>query len=106
VEELLMQSLGGGAAGASTDDAEPSSSAPAAGAGAAAAAVGMLGGIALLMGGGYLFREPIKHFLTFFIDAVDEWGPGGYIAYAAVYTGLEVGAAARRPRKSRGRRMA
>jgi hypothetical protein len=66
----------------------------------------MLGGIALLMGGGYLFREPIKHFLTFFIDAVDEWGPGGYIAYAAVYTGLEVGAAARRPRKSRGRRMA
>lgn len=35
-------------------------------------------------------REPIKHFLTFFIDAVDEWGPLGYLAYAAVYTGLEV----------------
>jgi len=52
--------------------------------------LGILGGILLLIGGGYAFREPIKLFLDFFIDAVDEWGYLGYLAYAAVYTALEV----------------
>jgi hypothetical protein len=42
------------------------------------------------MGGGYLFRGQIKHFLDFFIAAVDDWGVWGYAAYAAVYTALEV----------------
>lgn len=42
------------------------------------------------MGGGYLFRGQIKHFLDFFIQAVDDWGIWGYLAYAAVYAGLEV----------------
>lgn len=54
------------------------------------ASLSVLGGIGLLIGGGYVFREPIKLFLDFFINAVDEWGPWGYLAYAAVYTGLEV----------------
>jgi len=49
-----------------------------------------LAGIALLIGGGYFFRGHIKTFLEFFIQAVDDWGPLGYLAYAAVYTGLEV----------------
>ena len=57
------------------------------------AIAGFLGaacGVALLLGGGYLFREPIKRFLEFFINAVDDWGPWGYVAYAVVYTALEV----------------
>jgi hypothetical protein len=33
---------------------------------------------------------PTAAFLEFFITAVDEWGPWGYVAYAAVYTALEV----------------
>lgn len=52
-----------------------------------AATLGIVAGIALLMGGGYVFRGPIKHFLNFFIDIVDDWGVWGYIAYAAVYAG-------------------
>lgn len=31
-----------------------------------------------------------RHFLEFFISAIDEWGPWGYAAYAAVYVALEV----------------
>lgn len=57
---------------------------------AIAALVGGIGGIALLAAGGYILREPIKHFLNFFIGAVDEWGVWGYLAYALVYAGLEV----------------
>ncbi|WIA36734.1 hypothetical protein OEZ86_008005 [Tetradesmus obliquus] len=55
-----------------------------------AATIGVVGGIAVLLGGGYVFRDAIKHFLDFFIQAVDDWGVWGYVAYAAVYTGLEV----------------
>jgi hypothetical protein len=29
-------------------------------------------------------------FLEFFIDAVDDWGTLGYVAYALVYIALEV----------------
>lgn len=54
------------------------------------AAVGVAGGIAVLLGGGYFFRDYIQHFLNFFIVAVDEWGPLGYAAYAGVYIILEV----------------
>jgi len=35
-------------------------------------------------------RDQISDFLDFFINAVDEWGPVGYLAYMGVYTGLEV----------------
>lgn len=55
-----------------------------------AATLGVVAGISILMGGGYLFRGQIKHFLDFFIQAVDDWGIWGYLAYAAVYAGLEV----------------
>jgi uncharacterized membrane protein YdjX (TVP38/TMEM64 family) len=44
----------------------------------------------LLLGGGYAFREPIRHFLDFFTEAVDDWGPAGVAAYMAVYAALEV----------------
>lgn len=39
-----------------------------------AATIGVVGGIAVLLGGGYVFRDAIKHFLDFFIQAVDDWG--------------------------------
>jgi hypothetical protein len=35
----------------------------------------VLGGIAALALGGYIFKDQIKGFLDFFINAVDEWGP-------------------------------
>lgn len=63
--------------------------------GAIAAAFGMLAGLGLLACGGYLLREPLRHFLNFFIGAVDKWGPWGCVAYALVYTGLEVRCARR-----------
>ncbi|GBF96563.1 hypothetical protein Rsub_09146 [Raphidocelis subcapitata] len=88
IAEILLRSL---------DGTETPEAAPAAGGGvgvgrggAIAAAVGFIGGLLLLLGAGYVFRGPIKDFLEFFIDAVDEWGAWGYVAYAAVYTGLEV----------------
>jgi hypothetical protein len=39
-----------------------------------AATLGVIGGIAALLGGGYIFKDAIKHFLDFFIQAVDDWG--------------------------------
>ncbi len=68
------------------EGAAPSGTNPA----AWAATIGFVAGLGLLLAGGYVFQEPIKAFLQFFIDAVDEWGVWGYVAYAAVYTGLEV----------------
>eukprot|EP00878_Enallax_costatus_P016727 GHUV01017551.1.p1 GENE.GHUV01017551.1~~GHUV01017551.1.p1 ORF type:complete len:225 (+),score=39.71 GHUV01017551.1:354-1028(+) len=55
-----------------------------------AATIGVVGGIAILLGGGYIFKDAIKQFLEFFIQAVDDWGVWGYVAYAVVYAGLEV----------------
>eukprot|EP01025_Chloroclados_australasicus_P062639 TRINITY_DN8227_c0_g4_i1.p1 TRINITY_DN8227_c0_g4~~TRINITY_DN8227_c0_g4_i1.p1 ORF type:complete len:350 (+),score=51.02 TRINITY_DN8227_c0_g4_i1:104-1153(+) len=49
-----------------------------------------VGGIALLIGGGYLLQDQIKQFLDFFIHAVEKWGVWGSIAYGVVYAGLEV----------------
>ncbi|EFJ44910.1 hypothetical protein VOLCADRAFT_121223 [Volvox carteri f. nagariensis] len=54
------------------------------------AGLGSIMGIALLLGAGVLLKDVIRDFLVFFMDAVDSWGPLGYLAYAAVYTGLEV----------------
>ncbi|GFR39697.1 hypothetical protein Agub_g176 [Astrephomene gubernaculifera] len=54
------------------------------------AGLGSIGGIVLLLASGMLLKDTIKDFLEFFISAVDSWGPLGYVAYAAVYTGLEV----------------
>lgn len=48
------------------------------------------GGIALLILGGVLMRDQIKGFLDLFIDLVDDWGAGGYVAYIAVYALLEL----------------
>ena len=45
---------------------------------------------AALLGTGYLFRGQIRHFIDYFIEVVDEWGPLGYLAYGLVYTLLEV----------------
>lgn len=46
--------------------------------------------LALLGGGAVLAKDHIKEFLDYFIDLVDTWGPGGYLAYMAVYAGLEL----------------
>lgn len=48
------------------------------------------GGVGLLLLGGYVFQDQIKSFLDYFIGAVEQWGPWGYVGYAAVYTSLEV----------------
>lgn len=37
-----------------------------------------------------LLHVQIGDFIDFFIEAVEAWGPAGYIAYGLVYTGLEV----------------
>lgn len=50
----------------------------------------MVGGLAVLLGVSYLFKGKIRHFLDYFIQKVDEWGPWGYVAYALLYTLLEV----------------
>lgn len=49
-----------------------------------------LAGIVLLLGGGVLLKGHLQGFLEFFITAAEEWGPLGYVAYAAAYTALEV----------------
>jgi hypothetical protein len=82
---LLLKAL---AAESDSDDEESSSRST--GAAGWAATLGVVAGISILMGGGYIFRGQIKHFLDFFIQAVDDWGVWGYLAYAAVYAGLEV----------------
>eukprot|EP00882_Tetradesmus_deserticola_P002585 GHRQ01002750.1.p1 GENE.GHRQ01002750.1~~GHRQ01002750.1.p1 ORF type:complete len:381 (+),score=131.23 GHRQ01002750.1:226-1368(+) len=82
-DDPLLQVLAGAAAVEDEDS-------KATGAAGLAATLGLLGGIALLAGGGYVFKDAIKSFLDFFIQAVDDWGVWGYVAYAAVYTGLEV----------------
>lgn len=87
-DSLLLKAL------ASESDSEgeegEEGSSRSAGAAGWAATLGVVAGISILMGGGYLFRGQIKHFLDFFIQAVDDWGIWGYLAYAAVYAGLEV----------------
>jgi uncharacterized membrane protein YdjX (TVP38/TMEM64 family) len=54
------------------------------------ASLGVAGGLAALIIGGVVLKDQIKSFLDLFIGLVDEWGPLGYIAYAAVYAGLEL----------------
>lgn len=65
-DDPLLQALAGEAA--EDEDAN------ATGAAGWAATLGVLGGIAVLLGGGYVFKDAIKHFLDFFIQAVDDWG--------------------------------
>lgn len=83
LDNILLKALA-----SESDDEEDSSRST--GAAGWAATLGVVAGISILMGGGYLFRGQIKHFLDFFIQAVDDWGVWGYLAYAAVYAGLEV----------------
>ncbi|KAL3153116.1 hypothetical protein ABBQ38_012135 [Trebouxia sp. C0009 RCD-2024] len=52
--------------------------------------IALLGGLAVVLGLGYLFKGKIRHFLDYFIEKVDEWGPWGYVAYGALYTALEI----------------
>lgn len=53
-------------------------------------ALAFFGGIGLLMGAGYVFKDSIRTFLDYFIGLVDDGGPLGYLAYAVAYTALEV----------------
>ena len=41
------------------------------------AALGLVLGVALIGGGGYLFKDQIRGFVDYFIDVVDTWGPLG-----------------------------
>ena len=41
------------------------------------AALGLVLGIALIGGGGYLFKDQIRGFVDYFIEVVDTWGPLG-----------------------------
>lgn len=52
--------------------------------------IAFVGGLALVLGVGYLFKGKIRHFLDYFIERVDEWGPWGYVAYGVLYTLLEI----------------
>ena len=52
--------------------------------------VALVGGLAVVLGLGYLFKGKVRHFLDYFIERVDEWGPWGYVAYGALYTALEI----------------
>ena len=52
--------------------------------------IAFVGGLALVLGLGYLFKGKIRLFLDYFIERVDEWGPWGYVAYGGLYTLLEV----------------
>eukprot|EP01026_Neomeris_dumetosa_P031342 TRINITY_DN2486_c0_g1_i4.p1 TRINITY_DN2486_c0_g1~~TRINITY_DN2486_c0_g1_i4.p1 ORF type:complete len:333 (+),score=51.67 TRINITY_DN2486_c0_g1_i4:193-1191(+) len=54
------------------------------------ASVGVVGGIAVLIGLGYLLQDQIKTFLEVFIHVVENWGIWGILSYGVVYTGLEV----------------
>lgn len=47
-------------------------------------------GIAAIAGGSYVYRDQIKDMLNWFIGVVDDWGSWGYVAYAFVYTVLEL----------------
>ena len=42
------------------------------------AALGLVLGIALIGGGGYLFKDQIRGFIDYFIEVVDTWGPLGW----------------------------
>lgn len=50
----------------------------------------MVGGLALLIGGGVVFKDQISAFIQLFISLVDDWGPLGFVAYGVVYAGLEL----------------
>ena len=52
--------------------------------------IAFVGGLALVLGLGYVFKGKIRHFLDYFIERVDEWGPWGYVAYGVLYTLLEI----------------
>ena len=49
-----------------------------------------VGGLALLIGLGALYKDDINSFLTAFSAVLEGWGPLGYVAYSASYILLEV----------------
>eukprot|EP00884_Botryococcus_braunii_P016004 jgi/Botrbrau1/3087/Bobra.0070s0073.1 len=56
----------------------------------AAAPLGFVLGLALVLGGGFLLRDQIAVFIDYFVQLVEDWGPGGFLVYGVVYTMLEV----------------
>lgn len=69
----------------SSEDAEPEESSN-----KLLGSVAAVGGLCLLVAGGFLFKDQIRAFLIHFTDIVDDMGPVGVVLYALVYTGLEV----------------
>jgi uncharacterized membrane protein YdjX (TVP38/TMEM64 family) len=54
------------------------------------ASLGVVAGVALLAGGSVVLKEPLRAFIEFFVTAVDDWGPLGYVAFIGAYACLEV----------------
>lgn len=54
------------------------------------ASAGVAGAVALLIGVGIYFRHDIKYLLDIFANDLEQLGPLGYVAYAVVYTLLEL----------------
>ena len=52
--------------------------------------VAAVGGLCILIAGGFLFKDQIRAFLLHFTGVVDEMGAVGWVLYALVYAGLEV----------------
>jgi uncharacterized membrane protein YdjX (TVP38/TMEM64 family) len=54
------------------------------------APVGLALGLALVLGGGYAYKDQLRVYIDYFIKLAEQWGPWGYVAYGGVYTGLEI----------------
>ena len=52
--------------------------------------IAAVGGLALVIVGGVVFKDQIAAFLTYFTGIVDDLGPAGYVLYFFVYAALEV----------------
>jgi uncharacterized membrane protein YdjX (TVP38/TMEM64 family) len=54
------------------------------------ATLGPLAGVALLLGFGFVFREPLQRVLVAFTESIDSMGAEGYVVYMLLYVVLEV----------------
>ena len=54
------------------------------------ATLGPLAGVALLLGFGFVFREPLQRVLVAFTESIDSMGAEGYVIYMLLYVLLEV----------------
>lgn len=78
--DVGLSSLDGGADGDQPEDSK----------GSVLGSVAAVGGLCLLIAGGFLFKDQIRAFLLHFTDLVDDMGAVGWVLYALVYAGLEV----------------